>query len=365
MRSSGFLTATVPEAHGGLGLSSIHDLTVGLAFLGQADGSVSISANMHLVFPLLASWLQDVLRQRGESEWAERLERALAQLATGCIVMGNVTEAGTDIAHPLTEATQTPGGWSLRGRKIFGTLSPVAEWFVVSCRVRRLNGTFAGAYALVPRGCKGQRILDNWDSLGMRASGSQDIEYDDCFVPDHRLLSLDRDWGIDDGTSQALDIIGNVGLLGTYLGIAEAAQRYAFAAVGARDGQPDQGDGTVLHLIAEIEVAIAAMRAVIERTTCLVDKLILRVPAEGVEGNLAFELGTQFQCAKLLVNESAIGVVNRALTVTGGAAYMSSHPLARLYRDVRAGPFMQPHSPKEAYGFIARASLGRTPVTEP
>lgn len=360
MRTSGFLTATVPEAHGGLGLDSVHDLTVGLCDLGRADGSTSIAANMHLAIPLLVHWLRGMLTRQGTVKRAERLDAALEQLGRGCIAMGNVTEMGTDIAHPLTEAGKVPDGWLLNGSKTFGTLAPVADWFVVSCRVARPDKTFANAYAVVPRGCSGQEILDNWDSLGMRASGSHDISYTDCFVPANRLLSLDRDWGVEDGTSQALGILGNIPLLGTFLGIAEAARDHAVETVKERgrggSRRPTQTGDATQRLVAEMDIALACMRAVIERTTFLVDRFIYRALGDG--DDLPFAVGAQFQSAKLMVNGKAIDVVDQALTLTGGAGYMSGHPLSRLYRDVRAGPFMQPYSPKEAYGYIARPALG-------
>jgi len=68
-------------------------------------------------------------------------------------------------------------------------------------------------------------------------------------------------------------------------------------------------------------------------------------------------LHAAFQCSKQAVNRLAINVVDRSMSVVGGASYQRRHPLARLYRDVRAGPFMQPYSPVEAHQYIAESVL--------
>jgi alkylation response protein AidB-like acyl-CoA dehydrogenase len=108
-----------------------------------------------------------------------------------------------------------------------------------------------------------------------------------------------------------------------------------------------------------MDVDLAAARAVLERCAAMFDRVVLEGPIPTLEE--MHEIHHELQCAKLVVNRKAIDVVDRALTVSGGAGYMSANPLSRQYRDVRAGPFMQPYSPNEAYEYIGKVALGLPP----
>jgi alkylation response protein AidB-like acyl-CoA dehydrogenase len=110
-----------------------------------------------------------------------------------------------------------------------------------------------------------------------------------------------------------------------------------------------------------MEIDLAASRAMLARSCVQIDELY----AQGLPPTAdAHQVHKEFQCAKTFVNRKAIDVVDRALTVSGGAGYLSASPLSRLYRDVRAGPFMQPYSPIEAYQYIGKVALGLEPTLE-
>jgi alkylation response protein AidB-like acyl-CoA dehydrogenase len=179
-------------------------------------------------------------------------------------------------------------------------------------------------FAFIPVGSPGVTPQNDWDALGMRASGSQSIVLDDCRVP-AGSVQLVGNWGEWNAGVLMGRTLGNVTLLGAFLGIAERA----------------------------------AARAVLESATCDIDALLSR----GDSPDLATAHGCMrdYQCAKWTVNQSAIRIVSRAMDVCGGGAFMSGHELSRLYRDVRAGPFMQPFSPSEAREYIGQIALDRPP----
>jgi alkylation response protein AidB-like acyl-CoA dehydrogenase len=362
MKVSGFSAGPVPEEFGGMGVGSLHDLTVAVSRLGRADGSIAIAIHMHLVTCSIVSRLRLWAHERGDTDAATALEGFMALLGGGGIALANITESGTDPRHPLTEVTPVEGGWRLDGRKIFGTMSEVADVMTVTCRRKREDGTWGMGRAIAFRGMPGQTILDNWDALGMRASGSHDVVYENCLLGDGQYTDL-GDWGAWTPDGLVISTAGNIGLLGAFLGIAEAARDHVAALLQKRTRQPS---GKVLaafpgiqHGMAELEVDLATCRAHLGWIGRHLDTQLSRPAAELTLAEM-HELNAAFQCTKLVVNRKAIDVVDKAMQLSGGAGYLASSPLSRLYRDVRAGPFMQPFSPNEAYGYIGKMALGQT-----
>ena len=157
----------------------------------------------------------------------------------------------------------------------------------------------------------------------------------------------------------------NMGLVGAFLGIAEAARDLIVVAVTTRrrgsSGRLPAERPSIQHLIAEIEIDLAAARAMLTRTATTADAFFSHHPAGRVPLVELHTLMKDFQCTKWFVNHKAIEIVDRALTASGGAGYLNTSPLARLYRDVRAGPFMQLFSPNEAFEYIGKVTLGIDP----
>jgi len=367
MKTSGFLAAAAPEQFGGLGVESVHDITVAISRLARGCGSTAIAANMHIgaVWVVTRTWSQGIAA--GDESVEEGIGRFLPFLGKSQVVIsGAGTESGQVFVFPQTTATPVDGGYLINGHKIFSTNSEIADSVTVVLKVPDGDGWYRMGNAIVLRGAKGMDVRGNWDALGMRGSGSHDIVFTDCFVPTEMLL-LGNPLG-EFGTQGWLGIAAvNYTLIGAFLGIAEAARTRIVETVKSRRKLPydyvmAERPATQFQ-IAEIDVALAAARAALTRTALMIDEHVERPDSELTQDD-ARGLMHQWQCTKLIVNRAAADVVDRAMALSGGAGYLASNELSRLYRDVRAGPFMQPLSPNEAFEYIGKIALGIEPDTE-
>jgi alkylation response protein AidB-like acyl-CoA dehydrogenase len=358
----------VPESFGGFGVESVHDLMVAISRLARHDASTAIAANMHLAG---AAVIVRLLRRRQAEDDGSSvavLERLLTDIGAGCIVLCfPMTEAGTDLASPFTEATPVDGGYVVNGRKLFGTISPVADLFFPTVRLPKGGGGYLTATALITRDTPGLTIEDDWDALGMRASGSNSIVFTNCYVPEENLFAVRDNYGRSGRWFPGFALSGNLPLTATYLGVAETAHAVAVAATTRRKGPNGKRLADripVQEMIGAIEIDLAVCRAMVDRMGRLADAFLGRYVTTDPPADEASALMKESQCMKYVVNRKACEIVDRAMTVCGGAAYMSAHPLTQLYRDVRAGPFMQPFSPYEAFEFIGKVALGLDPTIE-
>lgn len=357
MHASGVLAAPIPKELGGLGVGSIHDLMVGTSRLARGCPATAISANMHIGMMWAFVFMLDAARASGDPQ-AELLEAFLPMLASGETVLVSAgTEAGASLLAPRTTATAVDGGYLINGRKIFATNSEIGGLFVPTVRVQTDDGEHLCG-AIVMAGTPGMEVKRTWDALGMRASCSHDVVFTDCFVPTESVLDGHPigEWD----TSLLPGFISiNFTLIGAYIGIAERARELALdAASRTKDGRNRADVPGIRHLLAEIEIDLCAARASLSRTALLIDEHMATTPPSSLELADLEHLVKDWQCSKLVVLRAARDIVDRAMSIAGGGSYMSAHPLARLWRDVRAGSFHQPFSPVEAHEVIARATLG-------
>jgi alkylation response protein AidB-like acyl-CoA dehydrogenase len=201
-------------------------------------------------------------------------------------------------------------------------------------------------------------IHGDWDALGMRASGSHSVTFDGVEIPRSALRG-----GFPAGDSAAyMDSNLAAGLFhaSASLGIAENAYEVATAGLVRRAVGLDAPRTQMLA--AESAIDLFACRAALARAATLVDEHFAANPAADGTPEQITALFTEVQAAKAFVNEAAARIVDRALALSGGAGYLNGSPLARAYRDVRAGAFMHPLGANRAYELIGQVELGLEPA---
>jgi alkylation response protein AidB-like acyl-CoA dehydrogenase len=361
---SGLLRATVPEELGGLGLSSMRDLAVGLGRLARGDGSVAFALNNHLVttWRVARTWRESQVAGMDAPGPQDLLER----IGRGALVMSCIGEPGTDHRHPLSELVRLPGGgWELSGRKSFAPLAPAANLLFVYCRSIDDAGAPHSHWALVPKHAPGVQVLDVWDALGLRAAGSEDLVFERVRLEDSQVLPP-QPWGEEHEADVTNSVVGIIGLVAALLGIAERAHELALQTAWTRTAPPDDRPlalrAGVQQAIAQSEIDLLTARAVIDRAGRLIDHYVVE-PLDSPPMRELRLLNAQFQSAKLEVSQRAMRIVDRSLDLCGGSGYLEGHPLSRLCRDVRVGSLLQPYPANEAHEYIGRVALGFDPTT--
>jgi len=353
LKAAGYFAAPVPAELGGLGVSSAHDLVVASSRLARGDASVAIGVNMHLVAVLNMERRRAVAVAAGAERRARGFAASLAQVVhDGVVLAAAVSERGQDLTRPGTRATRTASGWRIDGRKMFCTMSPAATDLYVAVSYADDDGTERYAYAMVPTGSPGLVVHDDWDALGMRASGSNSVSLEGVALPESGVRGGFR--AGDPVPYMERNLVAGLFHAAASLGIAESADATARRGAAGRIN----GDARPRMLVADNAVDLAAARGILSRAAALIDRHRAANPASDGSAEELAALFAEAQAAKAFVNEAAARIVDRALALSGGAGYVNGSPLARAYRDVKAGSFMHPLGANRAYDHLARVALG-------
>ena len=363
MKKSGFSAAGVPVEFGGMGVTSVHDCIVALNRLGRGEASTPLAYTMHLSRTLSTARTLRLAIASGNQARRRRSEEMLKKIGAGelFITVAN-SERGADVRTSKTLATKTDGGWLFNGTKTFATGSPAADVLAVRARYINESGEERMGATIAPINRPGVKIMNNWDGLGMRASGSHDVVFTDYFVSDEEFDDTGK-YGEFNAPFLALGTNSSMGLSSIFLGIAETAHELAISAINKRDGSLYPMNQTT---IAENEIDLAAARGILSRGAQYYDEFYqtgVEFPVGEIDNSpeTAFKMIKNGACTKKFVMETAATIVDRCVTLYGGGAYVSDNPMAKLYRDVRAGQFMQPWARNQAIEIIGKVALDLDP----
>jgi len=334
----GLLALTVPVALGGGGAGA-RDATRVLGIIGKADPSTALVLSMH--------YIQHLVMARS-TRWPGRLARKLAKETVEGVALINALRVEPELGSPArgglpaTTARRTETGWRLTGRKVYSTGAPILKWYSVWAKTDEPE-TRVGLF-LVPAGLRGTRIEETWDHLGLRASGSHTVIFDDVVFPLDSEIDVRRpdDWKVPDVTQATVHAIFVAAI---YDGIARAARdwlvKFLKERVPANLGAPLATLPRMQEVVGGIEARLAVNARLIDSFAADFDN---GFPLSAIESNII----------KLTVTNNAAAVVEDALSLTSNHGLSRTNPLERHYRDVLCG---RVHTPQDD---ATRVSAGRS-----
>lgn len=312
LRDTGLLVMGVPEELGGAG-SPVREVADVQRELARHCGSTALASSMHQHVVAFTTW-----RYRRGLPGAEA---TLRRVADEGIVL--VSTGGADFTHPRGEATKVDGGYLVSGTKVFASQAPVGAALATMFPYDDPEQGRRVLNMAIPLGSEGIVVLDNWDTLGMRGTGSNDVVIDHVFVPDERVIA-NRPYGVIDPPLQVILSIAMPIIAAVYLGVAEAAFDAALASAGSKADDPSiqRAVGLMTH---RLQVAQWALGGALDE--------IGDNPEPSVEAmNAALT-------AKREIALAGIEVCDLAMDVGGGAAFFKGSIIERCYRDIRAAKF--------------------------
>ena len=333
MKEAGLFSAAIPVELGGGGATHA-DVCAVVRTLGQHCSSTALSYAMHS-HPVLTNVFK---HQCGD----EQAAGALARIADKELVIAGT--GANDWLASSGEAIAVEDGYVVNAHKRFVSGSPGADLFVTSAVHDGDDGPEVLHFA-VPMASEGIEIQSNWDTIGMRGTGSNDITMQDVFVPQAAVVAR-RPVGVWHPMWDVIVPIALPVIVSAYVGLAEKAAEFA---VNASIGK------------AYVAPAIGSMHNELT-TACLALEDMIRMV-----DNLAFTPDISITDAvltrKSIAAKSAKAVVEAASDIVGGSGFFRDHPMERIIRDVRAIHF-HPLPERIQQNFSGRLAIGLTAIEE-
>lgn len=317
LKESGYTALTVPKEYGGKGIS-LYEMLKLQERIAEGDGSTALAIGWHM----------GIIKNLGEKKsWNnEKFTWLCEEVKKGALINSAASEPQTGSptrgGKPQTTAQKENGHWIINGRKIFTTMSPVLDYFIVSASVVETGET--GNF-LIPRSAQGLEIEETWDSIAMRGTGSHDLILNNVTVPSDYFVEI-----LTPGKKGANGWLLHIPAC--YLGIAEAAKKYAIEF--AKEYSPNSIKGSIIDIPAVKQKTGEMELLSVQSSHFLYSAARQWDEATEVEKQT---MGPLLGAVKLSVTNSAIEIVDIAMRIVGAKSLSIKNPLQRYYRDVRAG----------------------------
>lgn len=312
----GFLGMLLPEEFGGFGLDTVTYL-IALEEISAADASTAVLMSVHNSLPT-----QMILRFGTD----EQKKRFLPGMARGEILGAfalSEPDSGSDAASLTTQAVRDGDNWVLNGTKSWVTNGGTAGAIIAMARTdspkARKGGRGIGAFIVTPD-LPGFHVGKKEDKMGLRASPTVQLNFDNLRVPANNLLGVESQGFI--YSMQSLEN-GRLGIGAQALGIAREALEQATKYAGERRqfGKHLKDFEAIQFKLADMSTRVTAARSLLHDAAAAKDR-----------GEAVTHVASM---AKLFASEAAMWVTTQAIQIFGGYGYVKDYSVERLFRDAK------------------------------
>jgi alkylation response protein AidB-like acyl-CoA dehydrogenase len=313
MAELGFMGLPYPEKYGGAGLDYLA-YAIAVEEIARACGSTAITLAAHVSLgcgPVYGNGTE------------EQKQKYLVPMAKGeAIGAFGLTEsnAGSDAAGTETRAVKVDGGWRVNGSKIYITNGSVAQFITFTARTTAGTGTQGISAFIIETAAPGYRVGKREKKMGLHASDTVEVVFEDVFVPEGNLLG-DAAGGFKAFMRTLMG--GRISIGALALGLAQGAYEHSlkFAKERKQFGQPIANFQAVQFMLADMAVQIEAARLLVYHAAVLKDA--------------GQPFAKEASIAKLYASEMANRVTDKAIQVHGGMGYCRDVPVERMHRDAK------------------------------
>ena len=313
LQHHGYFNALIPQELGGLGISH-SEFCNHIRVIGQHCGSTALSLSMHS--HLISANVWKYKRGMGGEDVLKRVvEKDLILISTGA----------RDWLESNGEMVKVENGYLVSGMKFFASQSAYGQVAVTSAPYYDPKDGWQVYHFGVPLSSKGVTVMNDWDTMGMRGTGSNTIKFDHVFVAED-AIALKRPQGEFHPFWNVVLTVAMPLIMSAYVGIAQKAYEIAVAKARKNPSPKPHLPYQLGELYNEITLSETLWKDMV-----------------GIANDLDFEPVNENSDAilarKTMVSKSVIEVVNKAIGVVGGGSFYKKSPLERLARDIQASKF--------------------------
>ena len=310
----GVMSVEIPETYGGAGGTFFHSV-LAVESLSRVDPSVGVLVDVQntLVINAVLRWGTDEIKRK-----------YLPKLASNTIGAYCLSEAGSgsDAFLKETATTEKGDGFSITGRKLWITNGNEADMFIVFANLNPEAGYRGITAFIVDRGMPGFTVGKKEDKLGIRASSTCELLFEDCVVPKSQILG-----DVGKGYKVAIETLneGRIGIGAQMLGLAQGALDHTVRYVKERKqfGKPIGEFQGVQFQLARMAMDVEATRLLVYNSARLRDN--------------GQPFLTEAAMCKVYSSEVAERVASMAVNLFGGNGFVKEYPVEKLYRDAKIG----------------------------